>query len=664
MSGSGCLCFANLGALNVATPPHGTLEVIIDAFAAGAEVANAIYIPAPGNKYPGHPLSGQDANGNWWTIHPDHVTLEAAGAPSDVTADCGPAMQNVFKYSTIVPQTKLRLGARDYLLQTFPSVTYTSSNTGGLSFSILGSGIEVSRLVVPYSTEVEVFGAFAITWVNPKANFVGKDFSVIATGATASGQSCGTAISLSFPTPYSQEFFQVVLRDIKVSGDGHVDDAGNSYSYFNIGVFILGASRPFVFGTTVTGSYGSDPDDLTPGSLNTQMAYALYVQDCYEPYIAFNEFWHGACGVYYYLDTNAPKQQAFIFHHNQMNGFLTGLQVSPDGGDLPPDGFVINNYVAFGMCGFNISNITKWRFDGNRFNALPGAPEGQTIYDMYFTGSAHTIITGSQCTQITNANRICLFIDGNSERFNVAKNQFGETDLHGDPIGISAVRIAAGATQIELTDNDNYGIWTGPVIDDQSGAAVVRYTSAQYTNPPPLPFTSTFEAQPIRSGSSVVTGPTVELYANVLAGSAASDVLGAIQFSGNEPTLTKAPFAAIQATVVSPSGAASGGLNMVIQNSGLPSTVFSVTPGSMTLGAAAMPVLPAANNSQTLGSSSEMWANSYVTERYYANGVVDLAGNGAPTMSAQTGSTYRNYNPTSSAGVFYVMKATGWFKVA
>ena len=38
MSDSCCLCFANLAALAMATPPPGTLEVIIDAFASGAEV--------------------------------------------------------------------------------------------------------------------------------------------------------------------------------------------------------------------------------------------------------------------------------------------------------------------------------------------------------------------------------------------------------------------------------------------------------------------------------------------------------------------------------------------------------------------------------------------------------------------------------------------------
>jgi hypothetical protein len=76
-----CLCYptlasvtGGLAALNII--PAGTPAVVIEQFNTSSAVSAALYIPVAA--YPGHALSFENGT-TWWAIHPDHITLEAAG---------------------------------------------------------------------------------------------------------------------------------------------------------------------------------------------------------------------------------------------------------------------------------------------------------------------------------------------------------------------------------------------------------------------------------------------------------------------------------------------------------------------------------------------------------------------------------------------------------
>ncbi|HWE05269.1 MAG TPA: hypothetical protein VG274_01090, partial [Rhizomicrobium sp.] len=67
--------------------------------------------------------------------------------------------------------------------------------------SIIGRGWTVSRLVVPYQPDItNPAGAISVVFTDSNSQFLLRDFSVIARGATAAGTGCGTAITMNFMT--------------------------------------------------------------------------------------------------------------------------------------------------------------------------------------------------------------------------------------------------------------------------------------------------------------------------------------------------------------------------------------------------------------------------------------------------------------------------------
>jgi hypothetical protein len=110
---SDCLRFDTLAALARASIPTGTESVVIERFDPSSAVSAARYIPVESD--PGHDLSVLNAPGDtWWAVHPDHLSLEAAGAPADVSGDCARAMQRVLDYLAAASRAKLQLNERDY----------------------------------------------------------------------------------------------------------------------------------------------------------------------------------------------------------------------------------------------------------------------------------------------------------------------------------------------------------------------------------------------------------------------------------------------------------------------------------------------------------------------------------------------------------------------
>src|SRR5579871_5329543 len=154
---SNCLCFATLAAASAATIPAGTPAVIVEQWDSNSAVSYAVYTPTLSTANPGHDLCFQPTGLQqpYWVIHPDHVTLEAAGAPpagaiSPPGNDCAPALQRVLNYLGVVTQARLQLWERDYILNSRASLLLPANpNATPLFFSLIGRGRGLSRLVVP-----------------------------------------------------------------------------------------------------------------------------------------------------------------------------------------------------------------------------------------------------------------------------------------------------------------------------------------------------------------------------------------------------------------------------------------------------------------------------------------------------------------------------------
>ncbi|MGH6889305.1 MAG: hypothetical protein ACREHF_08930 [Rhizomicrobium sp.] len=301
---SDCICFATLAAAGSsgAVIPPGTPAVVIDQFDDSSDVSAAVYIPYLGTGAPpGHELSFEN-DGNWWVIHPDYLTLEAAGAPS-AGGNCAPAMCRVLAYLAFVTRATLKLGTRDYILSYAATLTQTDpENDPVLYFSVAGQGPRVSRLLIPFVTDpIKPLGAFAITFSNNLSGFEAREFSVIATGATTAGRGCGTAILANFPgllggglgeDPSPGHHRGALVSHVEIGNDDN-QIGGVAYSYFVTGLDLTGAGNLLVSDVAITGPNG--PDALTTNMClqvqgecsDESPAYLpachLRIDDCYGP---------------------------------------------------------------------------------------------------------------------------------------------------------------------------------------------------------------------------------------------------------------------------------------------------------------------------------------------------------------------------------------------
>jgi hypothetical protein len=211
--------------------------VVVGQYATSVDcsIAAAVYIRSP-EALPGRPLATQDHNGtgDWWTIHPDYLTLEAAGAPTvDATDnDCSAALQLVLDYlgDTTITQACLRLGERDYVIGTLA----TLPPAVGKDFTIEGRGMGVSRFVVPGNAS----GAIAINFNDTTSQFTGKDFEIVAQGTGGTG--CGTALAVVCTHHGEPHQVMVTLTNVQVGSDSTADNP----NYFAMGIDLNGCARP------------------------------------------------------------------------------------------------------------------------------------------------------------------------------------------------------------------------------------------------------------------------------------------------------------------------------------------------------------------------------------------------------------------------------------
>lgn len=505
---SDCRCFATLTDLANATTsvlPPGTSAVVVQQFDSNSAVSEAVYTPFPLTGTPGHPLAVLNtASNKWWVIHPDYISLEAAGAPP-VGGDCAPAMQNVLNYLAVVTRARLQLWERDYLLSFAATLIQSNPNTDpALAFSIVGRGRGVSRLVVPYNAAPpKPLGAFAIIVTQNQSEFLARDFSVIASGATQSGSGCGTAMLVNYTNPGGGPGTHrgAIVENVHVGNDGIMTNSV-SWSYFIKGIDITGTPRPLIDGVTIAGCDGGGTNNYLDSSPRYLAQTHLVLDECYSPHVKDCELWHAAVGISAVSTTNV---QGFFMSGSHIEGVKIGVlhtwSYAPGAGN--PAGTLAFNNIQFRDFGFDLANISKWRAAGNQFrNEWQTIPQPYTSYDMRFRAAGLVMLTGNGFDTQANNLRVNILIDPVSQvngvnfaaHFLIDSHQFGEVLPAGSIFGTSGIKIAytqgiAPASDIQIgASNQFVGTFTGSLVDDAAGVAV---TSAGFSNttsatPPPV----------------------------------------------------------------------------------------------------------------------------------------------------------------------------------
>ncbi|HWE06488.1 MAG TPA: hypothetical protein VG274_07255 [Rhizomicrobium sp.] len=97
-------------------------------------------------------------------------------------------------------------------------------------------------------------------FIDSASQYLYRDFSVVASKATATNSGCGTAISSTFATGLSPATQHGgVVENLYVGTDGVTTgdpDSAVAWSHFNIGMDLTGTHRPFVFNTLFSGCTG------------------------------------------------------------------------------------------------------------------------------------------------------------------------------------------------------------------------------------------------------------------------------------------------------------------------------------------------------------------------------------------------------------------------
>lgn len=143
---SDCLCFEDYTDVEGTSISFDILSIVIESYGTGSgAVLPTVYIRADGD--PGHMLSVQSADGAWWVIHPDQVTLEAAGATENRMDDCSVAMGIVLQYADVTNYCKVQLLERDYAFVNTTTYRFAARTSDPyLNISIFGRGRGVSRI--------------------------------------------------------------------------------------------------------------------------------------------------------------------------------------------------------------------------------------------------------------------------------------------------------------------------------------------------------------------------------------------------------------------------------------------------------------------------------------------------------------------------------------
>lgn len=483
-----CICVNTLSELATISIPSGTQVAMVNQFNSSSAVSGALYMLVLAK--PNHPLSIQVQDGTgapWWTIHPDYLSLEAAGAPPTWASnnDCAPAMQNVLRYFAATGRATLNLWERDYILNSLSSSSALGltipANSG---FAIIGRGQSVSRLVVPSPTNTQ--GVLAIVYPDTTPQCLLRDFSVIASavGAT-SPANCGTAILLNADTggallPKSQ--YSVIAERIHIGPEP--DSSGNGYGYFNTGLDLTGMPRPLVSETTICGCSGPITDDYTDTSPRYAAQTHLVLDECYSPQVIATRFWNATRGVSYDCSSTKSNPQGFVFSGCNMIGVRTGIYIR----HLPPPdpaGRVNDNLIQFRDFGLDVGNVGNWAFPDNTYFLEGDIPRATPACDMRFVASNFVTITGATfgtfCGTGDSQNcglRVNIYIDADTQSngasggasFLIESGMFGDQSKY---FALSAIQTTPSAKNIQIGASNQFnGQFTAAVVNDASGTAI------------------------------------------------------------------------------------------------------------------------------------------------------------------------------------------------
>src|SRR5205807_7851720 len=131
-----------------------------------------------------------------------------------------------------------------------------------------------------------------------QSEFLARDFSVVATGATATNTGCGTAISVHYPGGTGPGNHRGVIIEHIMVGNDNVQTDNVSWSYFSTGIDLTGAPRPLLFDVTVAGPDGPDVHDNFADDAPQYLPFcAVRLDESYVPYLLDCKFWHGQYGV-------------------------------------------------------------------------------------------------------------------------------------------------------------------------------------------------------------------------------------------------------------------------------------------------------------------------------------------------------------------------------
>lgn len=515
-----CICVNTLSELATTTIPTGTQAAAVNQFNSASAVSSALYILVASN--PGHPLSIQAPGGSaapWWIIHPDHITLEAAGAPPP-GGDCAPALKNVLFYYQVVGQVVLKLLERDYVLNSLSAVITEYAPARG-SFAIVGQGPMLSRLIVPYPTNVE--GALSVSFVDAYSHYWLRNFSVLATGATGQTSGCGTAIAMTFSNNFTPDDGHCgTLEHVRVGP--LFDSNGNGWSYFVSGVDLSGTPMPFLFDVKIAGCGGLiAKDNYTDTSPRYYAQTLLTIDNCYDPRIVASIFWHATTAISYVCDFS--QVQSFTIADAEIEGVQTGVYTRHV--SECPDGQIRNTFCQFRNIGFDLGNIRRWRALDNTMR-IEGSEAA--AYDIRLI-AANTVLIGLHNFEAgdpdsTTVGRINIFIDAETQSNGVAhgENVLVETNIFGeqptDPFATSAIVATVSAKNIQVGATNAFnGGFTDAVVNDASGTAVTQLgyqTSSTAAAGTVVPNSANGNPQPPTLGSANVPWPITFNYLHTI----------------------------------------------------------------------------------------------------------------------------------------------------
>lgn len=481
-----CICVNTLSELTTISIPSGTQAAIVNQFNSASDISAAVYVLV--NYNPNHPLSRvSQTPGFWWTIHPDHISLEAAGAPPP-GGDCSPAMNNVLLYFSAVGRVVLQLWARDYILNSLSALNPAPANAG---FSIIGKGPTVSRLVVPHAYNTS--GAVSVTFIDPYSQYLLRGFSVISSGATGNtAVNCGTALQMIYPSTQntSPELGHCgIIEHVRVCPD--VDPLShNGLAYFSTGIDISGTPDPVVLNTEISGCVGPlQKDDYSDTSPRYAMQVCLNISNCYDPHVIASSFQHTTTAVNY--NCTFGQVQSFLFDGVEIEGVQTGIYARHV--LQCPDGQLRNTFCQFRNIGFDLGNIFKWRITGGTFRV-----EGSvaSAYDIRFiaanvvTVALNTFESGDSGS--TAQGRVTIFIDAETQSNGQSggQNILMDTNVMGDFVrnpqtfATSAIVATRCAQNIRIGASNVFnGPFTGPPVNDTSGQVTTQVGFPTTNNP-------------------------------------------------------------------------------------------------------------------------------------------------------------------------------------